>query len=515
MKRRLLIVVLLILFGCTNSLEHEVTNNKDYSLSVKDSIELTIQLTDLLVFSSSDNDSLLAEAELLLSNYPDNKGRVSEKIAHTFYARSNLYLTKYFFEFSAKEYFNNNQQVLYAEQLTNVGVLNELTGNYPEAINKYYEALIIFNDSELDLKSASVYNNLGIVYQKLGDKKKSIDYYKKSLNICQSLSRMDLCISKYNNIASVFEEYDSNLDSALFYYEKAYKISLDISDEFIKPTLESNIANVYIQQGRLLEADSLLNHAFELSVNNTTAISSIYQFKAVLYLKQNRYPEAEENAIKAIELAKKQSFKEHELKGLNVLIEVYTKQNKYEKAFKTLELYNNLENKISGLKQKSEVDRLNIKYSVQEKDNRINVLTLNKDISDKRNKIFYSIIFLVVLFLLTLLYVFSLQKKHSRLKIKSMQRDISDYIKQLHDFEEELHEQEVSHHDLFLEKIKQFNLTEREEEVLLHISNGLKNNEIAEKMFVSINTVKTHIKNIFIKLDVRNRIEAANKAKVI
>jgi LuxR family maltose regulon positive regulatory protein len=51
--------------------------------------------------------------------------------------------------------------------------------------------------------------------------------------------------------------------------------------------------------------------------------------------------------------------------------------------------------------------------------------------------------------------------------------------------------------------------------ILLYISEGLKNTEIADKMFVSINTVKTHIKNIFVKLDVSNRIQATNKAKVL
>lgn len=56
-------------------------------------------------------------------------------------------------------------------------------------------------------------------------------------------------------------------------------------------------------------------------------------------------------------------------------------------------------------------------------------------------------------------------------------------------------------------------LTEREMEVLEHISNGLKNKIIADKLFISIATVKKHIENIFNKLQVHNRIEAIQKAK--
>ena len=53
--------------------------------------------------------------------------------------------------------------------------------------------------------------------------------------------------------------------------------------------------------------------------------------------------------------------------------------------------------------------------------------------------------------------------------------------------------------------------TEKEFEVLEDLSKGLSNNQIAEKQFVSINTIKFHIKNIFVKLDVINRSSVINK----
>jgi len=56
-------------------------------------------------------------------------------------------------------------------------------------------------------------------------------------------------------------------------------------------------------------------------------------------------------------------------------------------------------------------------------------------------------------------------------------------------------------------------LTEREAEVLNYISEGMSNADIAEKIFVSTNTIKYHIKNIYLKLDVKNRVEALNKIK--
>lgn len=52
-------------------------------------------------------------------------------------------------------------------------------------------------------------------------------------------------------------------------------------------------------------------------------------------------------------------------------------------------------------------------------------------------------------------------------------------------------------------------LTQREMEILGLVSMGSTNDEIAEKMFISSNTVKTHLYNIFKKINVPNRLQAA------
>lgn len=55
-------------------------------------------------------------------------------------------------------------------------------------------------------------------------------------------------------------------------------------------------------------------------------------------------------------------------------------------------------------------------------------------------------------------------------------------------------------------------LTPREKEVLKCIAQGKRNKDIARELFVSLETVKSHIRNIYKKLDVKNRIEASQTA---
>ncbi|MFV2055308.1 MAG: LuxR C-terminal-related transcriptional regulator [Thiohalomonadales bacterium] len=54
-------------------------------------------------------------------------------------------------------------------------------------------------------------------------------------------------------------------------------------------------------------------------------------------------------------------------------------------------------------------------------------------------------------------------------------------------------------------------MSAKELKVLELLITGLSNREIADHVYVSINTVKSHLKNIYRKLDVTNRVEAASK----
>ena len=56
-------------------------------------------------------------------------------------------------------------------------------------------------------------------------------------------------------------------------------------------------------------------------------------------------------------------------------------------------------------------------------------------------------------------------------------------------------------------------LTNREIEILLFIPKRLSNQEIAERLFISPETVKRHLYNIYQKIDVKNRQQAIAKAK--
>ena len=62
-------------------------------------------------------------------------------------------------------------------------------------------------------------------------------------------------------------------------------------------------------------------------------------------------------------------------------------------------------------------------------------------------------------------------------------------------------------------ELQKLNLSTREYEVLQLLAQGYSNAEIAERLFLSLSTIKTHVSNLFVKMDVKSRTQAIEKAK--
>jgi DNA-binding NarL/FixJ family response regulator len=76
-----------------------------------------------------------------------------------------------------------------------------------------------------------------------------------------------------------------------------------------------------------------------------------------------------------------------------------------------------------------------------------------------------------------------------------------------------------NNHDLPLLSLEKINnnllspLSEREFEIAQLAYNGMTNSQIAEKIFISVNTIKTHLKNIYLKLDAGTRLQVLQKLR--
>ncbi|MFT3845929.1 MAG: response regulator transcription factor [Lacibacter sp.] len=96
------------------------------------------------------------------------------------------------------------------------------------------------------------------------------------------------------------------------------------------------------------------------------------------------------------------------------------------------------------------------------------------------------------------------------LKLVKPKTEIQTVVVEKNVYVKELNDDELKLLDAERQKL---GLSSRESEVLALMAEGLSNQEIADRLFLSLATVKTHSSNLFEKLDVKRRTQAVDKAR--
>jgi len=115
----------------------------------------------------------------------------------------------------------------------------------------------------------------------------------------------------------------------------------------------------------------------------------------------------------------------------------------------------------------------------------------------------------------SLLLMLNLLFKNRALILDRKNTELKKYMDRINDLQVQVKNKNYEEEIERISNMYQFDLSKREIEVLQLISKGYNNEEIAEKLFVSKNTVKTHIQHIYTKLDVKNRIQAMKKVATV
>lgn len=119
--------------------------------------------------------------------------------------------------------------------------------------------------------------------------------------------------------------------------------------------------------------------------------------------------------------------------------------------------------------------------------------------------------------MLVLTYSITYRAKILQEENRTIQEELKAYIIQITALKkkikpkEQQSKQEITTEEKLQQIASEHYLTERETDILLQITNGLSNQQIANELFISINTVKYHTRNIYEKLNVKKRTEIASK----
>jgi ATP/maltotriose-dependent transcriptional regulator MalT len=319
-----------------------------------------------------------------------------------------------------------------------------------------------------------------------------------------------------SNIGETFL-YKKSYDSAYYYLNEALLLTKELKHHESE-AIQYNLLGLLFQKKEDYQKSTVY---YKLAIPILTSTNNIRYLSNTLInigknqLQEGKFNQAFDNITTGLKSAKAIGSKENIILGYQTLVKYYTGIKNYEKAFETQKLATAFHDSILNEASQKSIISTQIAYETAKKDAQIQKLALEKEISQSKAKTqFNRLVIISVLSLMAILgltYLMNLRSKNSDLKIENKNSELQNYILQFNEFRNRVNGESTVEE----EKFSEYELSKREIEVLTHLKNGLSNEEIATKMFVSKNTIKTHIKNIYSKLDVRNRIQALKKVKAI
>lgn len=396
------------------------------------------------------------------------------------------------------------------KNLNSLGVTYRRLNIEEEAIKYHLEALKLSEKIGFNKSIAIALNGIGNAYITLNKYHDAIKYFNLSFKLNELDNNERGMGYDYSNLGEAYM-YLQKYDTAFYYHDKSLEIAKKSKNKNDKAIIYSSIGLMFQHKNEL---DKALDYYFKAipiltKYKSKRLLSFTLINTGIIYKQQNNFEKAKEYIKSGLQLSREISSKENLVLGYDALSELMESKGDYSQALQEYKLMTTYRDSIFNIQSENNVVAMDIKFDSEKKDEKIKRLNLESEVHKNR-----TIILVLAFGLLFLLSVFSfvfnrMRFKNNNMMIDNMRNQIEEYLGQISMLKDEESKK------LGSEISDKYDLSSREKEVLTYITQGLKNQEIADKMFVSISTIKTHTKNIFEKLDVRNRIEAARKAQII
>jgi len=432
--------------------------------------------------------------------------------------------------------------------------------DYENSVTHHKRALNYLTKTTDTIQIIKCLNNLGVSYRKLNLEKEAFDFYFQALDLSEKIKHNKSIIIALNGIGNVFID-TKEYNKALHYFKRVY--TLDLASENIRGQEYSlsNIGEAYLHQKSYDSAYFYINKALELTKEYKHKASEAIRYNLLgllfqkkgeynkstnfykeaipLFTKENNirylsntlinvgrnqlnlgeFQKAKENIIVGLNSAKMIKSKENISLGYSALVDYYTLTKDYKNALHSHKIATAFQDSIINEASQKSIISTQVEYETAKKDAQIQLLAKENELSERKATTNFNSLIIIsslsIAGIIILLYLLRLYRKNSDLEIENKNSELQNYILQINELKEKATNKSLSDTAKISENFSDFSLSKREIEVLQHISDGLSNNEISEKMFVSNNTIKTHIKNIYSKLDVKNRIQAIKKVRAI
>lgn len=394
---------------------------------------------------------------------------------------------------------------LQSDAMTGLGRTYEYTGNRDSAFYWYLQAYKLVEESADTLRRARGARNMAQLLRVLGRLDEAENYCQRAVKLIPGISNYKIVANIYNETAYLFE-LSGQMDSAAHFYRQLIDLSVENFYSKGESVGYSNLASVFEKQQKYNEALALKQKGLEMDrqIGDVYGEMNSHRSLAETHMLMGNTESAIHALDEAFLLCDTSWISD--LSGIHLSYYQFLKTTGNTKdALAHYEKYIELFNRINETKSRETVMDLLAQYETEKKEQQILLLKQSNQLKENRLRLQWLVIgALGLLGLLVAVTGWSVIR-HKNQKMKQMKTELQHFL---------LHEKKSNEHTdnsnepiqvIYAEK---WGLTSRESEILHHLGHGCSNAKIAENLFISENTVKFHIKNIYIKLNVKNRMEA-------
>ena len=445
------------------------------------------------------NDSIVSSANFAISSFYIGRGKYDSALVF-------LRETKLLVE-------QSQDSLLLAKALLQTGVVNYYQSDYEGAIKQLLTSSEILEALQDTIMLASVYNNLGSFYQSRDNSyDKALEYYTKAYY--RKLMNGDSISANrtLTNIGGVLTA-TNQVDSGISVLRKTLRIKEQVGDLTGIAITSSNIGSGFIEIGAYDSAIIYLDKAItlDLQLGDSTGLRYDYLWMATALSKSGQYRKSQRFVTDALEitddlLIRPQLF--------FLQSEIHEERKDYRDALAAYKEFKTLSDSLYSMEKEKTIQELQTRYETEKKEKEISILSAENKLAQtqlaKRRQLELLLTIILVISIAASVIIYFTLRQKSRLKEDALQSEINQ-------LRAEIQAQVIIDNQSFDKPLEELNqelanpLSGREYDVLQSIFTEKTNREIAEDLFLSVNTVKHHLKNLYVKLGVSGRQEALRR----
>ena len=377
-----------------------------------------------------------------------------------------------------------------------------------EKLKKLENQIKTFNDNLQYEKSIAVLNEI-ITNEQSTHYEKYYAYllesftHKRLFNYTKTLHKLDLALAEGLQ-SDQKEEVKNTIDAEKCFvyfdtqdYPKAEALITQLRKLNFKHLTIPTQSWIIMQDGYIkmlnkdyAKSEQLLNEAAALvKANSPENLPNIYGKKMELFNKMNLFEKRDTAFKEGLLLAKKYNKVKYEMYLYQVMRNIFQENEDYKNAFFTQKKYDSIVKYYNATDANGKLELAEKKLEDE-----------NRQLKEQNEKYIDYILYGVIVSLLLLLYfAFRLYQSNmaKRILVEKENTRIHNEIERLTQALDEKGNAALN--------LSNYNLTDRQKEIIDFIRSGLTNKEIATKLFISENTVKYHLKIIYEILDIEHR----------